>query len=259
MEWALFLGDVPVGGALACGFAIGWLICFTGVGGGVLVIPALTFFFGLPVSAAVGTASVYTALTKIMAGAEHVRIGNVDYAMFAKITGAALPGLVAAAAAINYLLASHPDSEAQVQEALRLAVIAAIVISLLLIVVKKRPAALPRGAAAGGGLGIGLMMGATGIGGGVLIAPALLLLGCAPAKRVVGTSILIALVLSGLTALLYAAGGQVVWAQAFWMAAGSLLATPLASRALRRVSEAAVQRSLLLLILVAVLLMLGSG
>lgn len=258
MEWLLSLIADPaaVAAAVLCGFIIGWLICFTGVGGGVLVIPALAFFFNLPVSLAVGTASAYTTLTKLMAGAEHIRIRNVNYGLFLRLTGWALPGLLTSALIINYLLSRYPEYEAQVQTVLRGAVIGVILLSFLLIW---------RGSSAAGtmrqsrlalcGGAIGLIMGATGIGGGVLIAPVLLLAGETP-KRVVGTSILIALALSGLTAALYSAGGQLSLSLAIWMSAGSLLALPIASRTLRRAPEAVVKKSLLILILIAVALML---
>ncbi|MCH9758306.1 MAG: sulfite exporter TauE/SafE family protein [Proteobacteria bacterium] len=247
--------------ALLCGFIIGWLICFTGVGGGVLVIPTLTFFFSLPVSIAIGTASAYTTITKLMAGAEHIRIKNINYRLFVKLTCAALPGLFLSASVINYVLHQFPESNALVQQVLRWLVIAAILLSLVLIVGGKKSTAASENTLLLliSGFAIGLVMGATGIGGGVLIAPALLLLGKETPKRVVGTSILIALALSGLTAVLYSAGGQLDFSIALWMSAGSLLAIPIASRVLRRVSEAVVQKSLLVIIAAAVLLMLASN
>ena len=90
--------------AFLCGFVMGFLICFTGVGGGVLIIPAIVYFFDLDVSVAIGTASVYATLTKIVAGVEHVRIGNVNFRLFTRLSIAAVPGVVTAAVAVNYLL-----------------------------------------------------------------------------------------------------------------------------------------------------------
>ena len=99
-------------------------------------------------------------------------------------------------------------------------------------------------------------MGATGIGGGVLIVPALLLAANETPKRIVGTSILTALALSALTALIYIGGGQTDWTLALWMSAGSLLAVPLGSLLLRRVSQTFVRRSLIALVLLAATLMI---
>lgn len=264
MEHALdFLLSLPAhphaAAAVLCGFVIGWLICFTGVGGGVLVVPALTFFFALPPALAIGTASAYAALTKLLAGAEHARIGNINYVLLFKLISWALPGLAASAAAIHYFLAAHPQQEPLVQETLRAAVIAAIVLSLILTLRRPPPATEstappPPAALAAAGIGIGIVMGATGIGGGVLIAPALLILGKDSPKRVVGTSIAAALGLSALTALLYSAGGQADIKLALCMSAGSLAAIPAASRTLRRASENTVKKSIIVLIAVAILL-----
>ena len=70
--------------AFLCGFVMGFLICFTGVGGGVLIIPAIVYFFDLDVSVAIGTASVYATLTKIVAGVEHVRNRQCEFSFVHK-------------------------------------------------------------------------------------------------------------------------------------------------------------------------------
>ncbi len=245
------------GQALACGFVMGFLICFTGVGGGVLVIPAVSFFFGLPVSAAIGTASFYTAVTKVFAGMEHSRRGNVNYRLFWKFFAGAAPGAVASAAAVNLALHWRLLEPLAIQEILRWLVAAAIAGSLAFIVAKPKVTAESSPPAFAAGAGIGAVMGATGIGGGVLIAPALLLLGGETPKRVVGTSILIALALSAIAAAVYAGGGQVRFGLAMWMLAGSLLAVPVGGRLLHRVSENFVRRSLLAIVAAALLLMLA--
>ena len=248
---------IPLTGLL-CGFVLGFLICFTGVGGGVLVIPTIIFFFGLDTSVAIGTASIYVTLTKIMATIEHLRIGNVNMRLFTRLILTAVPGVIFAAVLVNYLLTDASLAE-MVQDTLRVIVIVVILLSLLLMlykpkktaVAKPSPFALP---ACGGG--IGLVMGSTGIGGGVLIAPALSLVGNETPKKVVGTSIITALVLSALTALIYTGGGQTDHVLALWMAAGSIIAIPLGSRFLRKVSQAFIHRSLIILILLSVVLMI---
>ena len=123
--------------AFLCGFVMGFLICFTGVGGGVLIIPAIVYFFDLDVSVAIGTASVYATLTKIVAGVEHVRIGNVNFRLFTRLSIAAVPGVVTAAVAVNYLL-TDDELGGMIQESLRLAVIAAIFLSLLFMLVQPK-------------------------------------------------------------------------------------------------------------------------
>ena len=50
---------------LVIGLVIGFCIGLTGVGGGVLMIPALTELLGFNTTQAVGTTSLYAFLTKI--------------------------------------------------------------------------------------------------------------------------------------------------------------------------------------------------
>lgn len=264
MDW-LFVAQ-----AFACGFAMGFLICFSGVGGGVLVIPALLFFFNLPVSVAIGTASAYTALTKVFAAAEHWRRGNINFNLFWRFLAGAAPGAVLTAAGINIVLHFHPQYREVVQGGLKVLVIAAIVIAIFFMFSAKKEKDGKDGndnhhhktsakSAAASGFGIGTIMGATGIGGGVLIVPALLAGGELP-KRVIGTSIIIALALSALSALVYAGGGQVRFDLMLWMLAGSVFAVPVGGFVLHRVSEVFVRRALVVVVSAALLMMLlGNG
>lgn len=50
---------------LAIGALIGLIISTTGVGGGVIVLPILTYFFGLNALAAVATANFLSMLMKV--------------------------------------------------------------------------------------------------------------------------------------------------------------------------------------------------
>lgn len=250
MEWILSV--LP---QLACGFVIGFLIYYSGVGGGALVIPALIVLFGVAPSVAVGTASVYAAATKIFAGAGHWRSGNVNTALCMRVSAFAAPGVLCSAPAINYFSQTGGES---FQDVLRYLIVAAIVLSLF--AAQFRPVAggapwlLPVASFV-----VGVLMGATGVGGGVLIAPLLLLLSGESPKRVVGASIVIALVLSALTAVIYAGGGQINYELALWMTAGSLLAIAPAAWLLRVSSQRTVRRTLYVLIVIALLLMLRGG
>ncbi|MGI9338946.1 MAG: sulfite exporter TauE/SafE family protein [Gammaproteobacteria bacterium] len=256
MDW-LFIGQ-----ALACGFAMGFLISFSGVGGGVLVIPALSLFFGLPISAAIGTASAYTALTKVFAAAEHWRRGHIHFGLFWRFLAGAAPGAILTAAAINLTLHWQPQYREIVQGSLKVLVIAAIIAAIFFMFFVKGKGNDKSGGGGktsrtttASGFGIGMIMGATGIGGGVLIVPALLAGGELP-KRVVGTSIIIALALSALSALVYAGGGQVRFDLMLWMLAGSVFAVPVGGYVLHRSSEVFVRHALVVVVSAALVMML---
>lgn len=247
--------ELSIFAPILCGFLVGLCIFFTGVGGGALIIPVIVFFFSQPPSVAVGTAGVYAVATKILAAADNARTGNIDYRLFARIVVFSAPGVLLAAAAVNVYLAVRPQERDLVQEVLRGAVVGAILCSLLaahLHIKGKR-------AFAGSAFGVGAMMGMTGVGGGVLLAPLMLAFSAAPPKKIVGTSILAALVLSLLGALIYAGNKQVNYELALWMSVGSLLASIPGGRLLRRASEKTVRRAMLALVFLAALLMLADG
>ena len=251
MEW--ILAGLP---PLLFGFAAGFLICYSGVGGGAVVVPAVIVFFAQPVSVAVGTASIYAAATKIAAGIAHWKSGNVNGKLCAIFAAAAAPGVLLSAALVAYF-SQLPEIKESFQTGLRYFI--AAVIALSLAAAQFRPAAGARALPAllFSAFMTGAVMGATGIGGGVLIIPALLLLSGESPKRIVGASIIIALALSALTAAVYAGGGQINIPLAAWMTAGSLLSIKPASWALNRSSQKTVRRALNTVIAAALLLMLG--
>src|SRR5258706_1006559 len=77
MHWNL----VTVVGMIALGFAIGTLSGMLGIGGGVLVIPALMFFFGMTHTMAVGTSlGMLLPPIGIAAFLTYYRAGHVDLA-----------------------------------------------------------------------------------------------------------------------------------------------------------------------------------
>jgi|RhiMetdeSRZDD1v2_1073273.scaffolds.fasta_scaffold30833_2 uncharacterized membrane protein YfcA len=80
---------------IAAGFLIALMIGLTGVGGGVMTVPILVLFMGVPAAAAVGTALAFSALVKIPAGLVYLRQGNVDFAVLRRLLLGGLPGVVA--------------------------------------------------------------------------------------------------------------------------------------------------------------------
>ena len=247
VEW--FLSGAP---QLFCGFVIGFLIAYSGIGGGALIIPAMIVFFGISPVVAVGTASVFAVITKIAAARQHWKIGNINLKLSATFTAAAAPGVLLSAVLVNYFSQAGGES---FQTFLRYSIVAAIILSLL--AAQYRPQQRldeRRGLLMAAAFAVGLVMGATGVGGGVLIVPTLFLLSREEPKGVVGASIIIALVLSALTALAYGGGGQVDYALAAWMTAGAMLAMPLAMRCLQKSSQKFVQRVVTFLIFIALVL-----
>ena len=223
--------------ALAFGFLSGALILMTGVGAGVIVVPGLIALFGMPPSLAIGTASAFSVLTKVMAGLSHMREGNVSKPLSLSFGKIALPATVIAALLVNGLLQWLPDARGSIQLSLKVAVVLAASCAMALMFLP----ALNQAMRGSGPYFLptlcGTLVGATGVGGGVLIVPSLMTLSTESVKRVVGTSVVLGLVLSIATGLVYGAAGALSWRVALLMTAGAMVAMPIAGRLFKRASE----------------------
>ncbi len=85
----LWLRIVPAG------LATGVLTGFFGVGGGFVVVPALTLLLAVPLRAAVGTSLAVISITSAAALAAHLSSGRIDWAVASAFTAAAVVGAVA--------------------------------------------------------------------------------------------------------------------------------------------------------------------
>lgn len=161
---------------LACigiGLTAGLLSGLFGVGGGTVIVPLLVFLLGFDQRRAAGT-----SLAAIVPTAT---VGVVSYAVHGSV--AWIPALILAAGAVvgaqigTWLLPRIP------QNALRWGFVAflVIVIVMLFVQVPSRDAELPLTWFTGAGLLLlglftGIMAGLLGVGGGVIVVPALMLL-----------------------------------------------------------------------------------
>ena len=84
---------------------------------------------------------------------------------------------------------------------------------------------------------MGLLIGMTSIGGGVVLIPVLSLVYCMSARQTIGTSIFIAVALTFLSSIVYLAGGQLNFATGLVMWLGSLPGVYAGSRASARFSD----------------------
>ena len=78
----------------AAGAVTGLLTGFFGVGGGFVIVPALTLALGLPIGLAVGTSLLVIALTTGTAFAAHLATGGVDAWLTLAFAGSATVGAV---------------------------------------------------------------------------------------------------------------------------------------------------------------------
>lgn len=226
------IGDIAL--RLAMGAVIGFCIGLTGVGGGVLGLQAMTLVFGMDPIAAVGTTSLYIFLTNISASYHHSRLGNISWGAVGRVLLGAVPANILVARWIS----AQANDEA-FKASLKTFIIAVVFLSVFVMLANalrkekkpehslahtiqrywllRNPLCVLLGAA------VGALIGATSIGGGVMIVPLLIIVFGLSASRTVGSSIFIAMVLTLVTALVYGRGGTVEAPTAICMAVGSLL------------------------------------
>lgn len=73
------------------GFAVGFVVGLTGVGGGSLMTPVLVLLFGLNPATAVGTDLLYASITKTCGSAVHHVGGSVEWSLVALLAAGSIP------------------------------------------------------------------------------------------------------------------------------------------------------------------------
>jgi uncharacterized protein len=244
---------------LCFGAAAGTLIYLSGVGAGVIVVPVMVTLFGMPVATAVGTASLFSVACKLAAGFSHVQQKNVSRRLLKAFLPAAIVTCLWLAAMVSLALPTvWPAGKKPVEFALKLILLLMGSVAVASIYVPQIKQWLMTLRMRTMGSVTGALVGATGTGGGVLVVPALMAEGSESMQRVVGTSLIIGLVLSGVTALFYGAAGALDLRMAVFMVIGSVLALPLARFVFKRASSQALTNLVASLASLA-LVMLAAG
>ena len=259
---------------LLLGTVIGFCIGLTGVGGGVLVLPALTVILRIDPITAVGTTTLYAFLTKITATIHHYKLKTIDWG----IAGRFLLGAVPANISTSLWVSSH-GGDAEFIRILTKFIVGVVFFSVFMMVLnmvtRSRPSVVEKerelaehieekkvvrtelcmllGAVCGG------LIGATSIGGGVLIVPMLIILFGLPAARTVGTAIFIAFILTMETSLIYGSNGEQDRVTAVIMAVGSLAGVYYGSKLSVKMPELFLRVIVVVLVLVAAIMMLGGS
>jgi uncharacterized protein len=191
------------------GFVVGVLIGLTGVGGGVLLLPVLIFGLRVPAIVAVGSDALFNFFTKIPAGLLHLKKGTVRRKVVIALAVGSVPGSIAGVQLLVYIRHLYGDG---VNNFIKTAVgILLILIPMLLLFqrrieerVANRPPTLT-GFVGMAGIGLvgGFLVGMTSVGSGSIIMMLLLLFYSFPPKINVGTDIVHAVILTGVTSMLH--------------------------------------------------------
>lgn len=197
------------------GLIVGTLIGLTGLGGGVLLLPILIFGLRVPPIIAVGSDAVFNFLTKIPSSFVHLSKGTVRRKVVLALAVGSVPGSALGVRFLQHLRMVHG---AGVNDFIKAAVgILLIVISTLLLlqrrieeqVANRPPTAKSFVGMAVIGLVAGFLVGITSVGSGSIIMMLLLMFYSYPPKVMVGTDIVHAVALTGITSLLHYRLGNV--------------------------------------------------
>ena len=191
------------------GFGVGTLIGMTGVGGGVLLLPLLIFVVKIPPIIAVGSDALFNFFTKIGSSTVHITKGTVKRHIVVALAMGSIPGSILGVSFLTYLRNVYG---AGVNTFITTAIgILLICIPTLLLFqtriedhVTHRPPTLKSHLGISAiGLLAGFLVGMTSVGSGSIIMMLLLLFYSFSPRVMVGTDIVHAVALTGVTSLLH--------------------------------------------------------
>lgn len=222
---------------LAFGFCVAGLIHISGVGAGVLLVPSLMVFFDLAPTQAVATASLFSVLFRVGSVMSIWKSGQLVWPAFRRFVLFALPVATISASLAGFIPKFEPDAKPVIDSAIRGLVVVACLIALLSLYSGKLKAGMRKLGVGGLASVSGFFIGASGVGGGVLVVPALLSLGTLTASQSVATSGIITMVLMSASSLLYALSGAVQWLYMLCMLVGGYASLPFAIKLQKRLSQ----------------------
>jgi len=233
---------------IGVGLGAGTLGSMFGVGGGIIMVPALTFL-GLPPVQATSTSLIAVASTSVSSTIEYSRQKRIDYRLGLEMAAFAIPGAVLGAILSDYLSAGSFNLYFGI-----LLILTGIYVlyknSILKDAVAKRRSMALRVAVFAVTFGAGIISSLFGVGGGVIFVPAMLLVIGLTMQRAAPTSQLVLLTTSIAGVLMHAFLLHPDYLQALALSAGAFAGAQIGARASRTVREILLQR-LLGLVLIA--------
>lgn len=228
-------------GIVALGLLIGLISGATGIGGGTLLAPFLMFVLKIDPFTAVGTDLVTSFVTKAVGSVVHRRENNIDRATLIPVCVGGLAGAIAGTFLLMALKSHYNITDGQ--HVLRRAIGVALALSAVAIGLpsmfrsrrSERPATTVLGAI---GAVVGAITTTTGVGVGALTVPALYLAnGELALRRVVGTTIVFATVVTAVGTVLHVGIGDVNYRICLLLLCGSCPGVVLGSMLSGRISN----------------------
>ena len=232
MQLDLFLAAVAVG----CGVIVGFTLGLVGGGGSVLAVPLLLYVVGMPdPHQAIGTSALSVAVNAFANLVPHARAHHVRWR----------PALIfAAAGLVGALIGSSIGKVVDGHKLLILFALLMLYIAAMMLRGRKAEVqAAPTGQhedkrrLSAIGLGVGMLAGFYGIGGGFLVAPALILGTGMPTIAAVGSALVSVGTFGMTTAVNYSLSGLVDWPVALLFILGGIGGGWIGARLANRLSS----------------------
>jgi uncharacterized protein len=233
---------------LAAGVAAGTAGGLFGVGGGIILVPMLTAFFGLSQHQAHGTSLAVIGATALAALVVYGAHSNVAWTTAA---------MVAVGSLISAPWGARWASRVSIRGLKRTYAVFLLLVALRLLWETPAISARPVLTGANGiafslllGLATGTLAGFMGVGGGLLVVPACTLVFGMTQHAAQGTSLAVILVTAPAAALEHSRHGNVVWRVVPMLAVGAALGSPLASAAAQVLPHALLVRAFAIFLVV---------
>lgn len=255
------------GEQLIIGFIMGILVGLTGIGAGIVAMPAMIAISHLDSVTAIGTSLFFSFLSRLYGVKQHWKMGFIDKETNFWFSIGSIPGVLLASFGMNYIktVVNKAEMDHMIKLAL-LVVVFFVAVYLIYDGFKKNQEdkykcgdpLLPSQKLHGAfwGSGIGALVGATSIGGGVFIIPVLTAVFKLSAKCVIGTSNMISVALTLVGSIVYIYYGNVHYAVAFLVIAGSLPGIKLGAQIAQRMENLTLKRIMAGVALVSFITML---
>jgi len=191
------------------GFVVGTLIGMTGVGGGVLLLPLLIFVLRVPPIVAVGSDALFNFATKIGSSYVHLSKGTVRRKVVLALATGSVPGSILGVSLLGHLRTVYGNwVNTFITSAIGILLICIPTLLLFQTQIEERvthraPTMKSLIGMTGIGLLAGFLVGMTSVGSGSIIMMLLLLFYSFSPKVMVGTDIVHAVLLTGVTSLLH--------------------------------------------------------
>ena len=206
-------------GMILAGLVVGLLVGLTGMGAGSLMTPILISVFGIPAGTAVGTDLVYAAITKTFGAARHHQLKNVNRELALWMAAGSCPAAIVGVFSLYNIFGQTNDINSWLPNVIGYALILVGIAVAIRTFVHLRwianPDLLPtdgpltrrhRIMALSIGVVFGFILGLTSVGSGVFFGMALVTLFPLSARKVVGTDLFHAMMVT-----IAAGAATIIW------------------------------------------------